>query len=166
VTFIGLVRNPIDTLYSSWRRFGSRPEAEEKHWIRAYSLLRDFVAERPDIVKLVRYEDLVAGKISLASLLGIPERPKAGATESFHARSVQKWRTDPGFRFRPSEALIALAESYGYSRKEVENPHAGMWWHYSVPRAAAWRLFSSIPHRRQEQLKAIVKRAIGHKDSH
>lgn len=161
VRFIGLVRNPIDTLYSSWRRFGVRPEVEERHWIRAYSLLRDFHAERPDIVTLVRYEDLVVGKIELAALMGLPAGKAGAGEQGFHARSIQKWRADRSFGYRPSARLIELAGAYGYAPEEVENPNAFDWRVRAAPRTALWWLFSSIPRRTQERIKALVKPIVG-----
>lgn len=161
VRFIGLVRNPIDTLYSSWRRFGVLPEVEEAHWIRAYSLLRLFHAERPDLVTVVRYEDLVAGKVELASLMGLPAKAAGTEGQGFHARSIQKWRADPSFGYRPSDRLIELAGGYGYAREEVENPNAFDWRVRAASRATLWRLFSFLPRRAQDRIKAVVKPIVG-----
>ena len=61
VVFVGLIRNPLDTLYSSWRRFGVPPTMEEPHWRTAYENLQALAARRPDQVHLIRYEQLVAG---------------------------------------------------------------------------------------------------------
>ena len=59
VVFVGLVRNPLDTLYSSWRRFGVPPAMEEPLWRIAYENLQALAARRPDQVHLIRYEQLV-----------------------------------------------------------------------------------------------------------
>jgi hypothetical protein len=130
---------------------------EEEHWIRAYMLLRDFHAERPDIVTIVRYEDLVCGRVALASLLDLPPKEYGPRAQAFHARSIQKWRRDKGFGYRPGSRLIELAGTYGYTADEVENPNAYDWNHRALPRAAVWRLFSFLPRATQDSLKALVK---------
>ncbi|MGD9811938.1 MAG: sulfotransferase [Sphingobium sp.] len=162
VRFIGLVRNPIDTLYSSWRRFGVPPEREEEHWLRAYAKLKEFSDRRPDCVTLVRYEDLVSGRLSLPEALGL--QPPDGAireSETFHGKSLQKWRNDTGFGYTPSDALIALAGEYGYDEADIVNPNAHDWRLKRDPRAFAYRAFTKLPLGIQDGMKAAVKRVIG-----
>jgi hypothetical protein len=159
--FVGLVRNPVDTLYSSWRRFGVRPEIEERHWIRAYTTLGDFHAERPDLVTIVRYEDLAAGSVDLPTLLGLDSASRTNPDgEAFHRRSIQKWRQDEKFGYRPGPELIRLAQTYGYDPAEIANPNAGRWWPTWLPRATAWYLFSRLPFQTQVRIKAAAKRLL------
>ncbi len=158
VQFIGLVRNPIDTLYSSWRRFGIEPKREERHWLRAYTLLQDFQARRPDLVSIVRYEDLVAGKVDIARLVKADSSTAASQeTEMFNTASIQKWRKNRHFGYTPSEAASELAISYGYTKKEIQNNNGGPWWLYRVPRAALWTTFSRLPMPIQRGIKASAK---------
>lgn len=156
--FVGLVRNPIATLYSSWRRFGVRPEREEKHWNRAYNTLIDFAERRPDIVQVVRYEDLVSGATSLADVLGA--KFKGEAEDILHDGSVEKWRTDSSFGFRPAPETVVLAERFGYSPDEVSNPHGRPWWIRREPRALAYGLFFSLPLETQSLARSVLKKLV------
>lgn len=160
--FVGLIRNPTDMLYSSWRRFGIAPEREERHWIRSYTFLRSFHERRPDLVSIVRYEDLVAGTVDVPGLLGVESEaePPAGE-EAFHSSSLEKWRDDPRFGYTPSEEALQLARSYGYSDEEVVNPRARAWWLHRAPRAAAWAAFSRLPLAVQLRIKSSAKMIMG-----
>ncbi|MEM9145535.1 MAG: sulfotransferase [Pseudomonadota bacterium] len=112
---IGLVRNPIDTVYSSWRRFGVLPAREEAEWRRAYANLQALAAAMPDHVVILRYEDLVddpAGLMEPLRQWGLS--PAEGAT-GLHARSVARWRSDPRFRFVPAPETRAMARALGYA---------------------------------------------------
>jgi hypothetical protein len=153
--FVGLVRNPIATLYSSWRRFGVRPEREEKHWNRAYGTLLDFAERRPDIVQVVRYEDLVSGAVDLAEVLGTERDGEP--EEKLHAGAVDKWRTDSSFGFRPAPETIVLAKRFGYLPAELSNPHGGPWSLRREPRALAYSLFFSLPAETQSLARSVIK---------
>jgi hypothetical protein len=157
--FIGLIRNPIATLYSSWRRFGVRPEREEVHWTRAYSNLLDFAERRPDLVTIVRYKDLVTGETDLASVLGIKRRREPD--EKLHSGALDKWLKDPGFGYTPSRETIAVAERYGFAPDELENPNAGSWALRREPRALFFHLFFSLPPSTQLAAKSLIKQVAG-----
>lgn len=146
VRFIGLIRNPTDMLYSSWRRIGIVPEREERHWIRSYELLRAFADRRPDLVSLIRYEDLARGDVDLVPLLGLDGvKPEANGAKGFHSRSIGRWRKDRTFGYTPSDQARRLANDYGYSDEEVMNPHVDRWWLHRVPRAAVYSAFWRLP---------------------
>jgi hypothetical protein len=146
VRFIGLIRNPTDMLYSSWRRIGIVPEREERHWIRSYKLLRSFHERRPDLVSLIRYEDLVRGEIDLVALLGLDGlKAQADSAKSFHSKSIGRWRKDRTFGYTPSDEARQLANDYGYTDEEVMNPCVDRWWLHRVPRAAVYSAFWRLP---------------------
>jgi hypothetical protein len=146
VRFIGLIRNPTDMLYSSWRRIGIVPEREERHWIRSYELLRSLHKRRPDLVSLIRYEDIVRGEVDLVALLGLHwVKPQADGAKGFHSRSIGRWRKDRKFGYTPSDEARQLANDYGYSDEEVMNPHVDRWWLHRVPRAAVYSAFWRLP---------------------
>lgn len=121
--YVGLVRNPTDTLYSMWRRWRVPPERREVEWIRAYRnfvALQDAVGER---CMMVRYEDLVSDHDTQAAILahlGLETADMAG----FHSAAVGRWRADSTFGYRPSGALVELAAHFGYDREDVV-PRAG-----------------------------------------
>lgn len=143
VRFIGLVRNPLATLYSSWRRFGVRPPSEERHWRRAYRLLLDLQERKPHLVTIVTYEGLVRNPGHLAPLLTIEAPTPASVT--LHDGSVERWRQDETFAHHLSEETICLAERFGYSRDEMLNPLQAQWRFSDELRASAWSMLYKLP---------------------
>lgn len=123
VKLIGLVRNPVATVYSAWQRFGVLPWVEEKHWCDAYRNLKALQSRHPDAVKILRYEDLASGKVDLDELgtyLGLKRVSDKGP--KFHAGSIEKWRQDKTFGFKPGAETIAIASEYGYSDTDLKTP--------------------------------------------
>jgi hypothetical protein len=143
VQFIGLVRNPLATLYSSWRRFGMRPVREERHWVNAYRTLLSLADRRPEQVKIIRYEDMVVEPGRLASLLGIDE--PAPTSETLHGKSVERWRHDGRFRHHLSDEAIQVAQRFGYQVDELLNPMPRAWTTREEVRALAWELLYTLP---------------------
>jgi hypothetical protein len=162
VHFIGLIRNPLATLYSSWRRFGMRPALEEGHWVRAYETLLRLAERRPEQVTIIRYEELVTDPARLASLLGI-EGPLA-STERLHSKSLERWRQDRRFRHHLSDEAIRVAGQFGYRREELSNEHAPGWTLRNEARALAWDLLFALPGRSriivQTHLSRVMKSAL------
>jgi hypothetical protein len=162
VHFIGLIRNPLATLYSSWRRFGMRPALEERHWIRAYESLLRLAERRPEQVTIIKYEELVTDPGRLASLLGI-QGPLA-STERLHSKSLERWRQDRRFRHHLSDEAIKVAERFGYAEDELRNGHAPGWTARNEVRALAWDLLFALPGRSriivQTQLSKAMKSAL------
>lgn len=159
VRFIGLVRNPTDTLYSSWRRFGIVPEREEAHWIRAYETLWELRERRPDQVGIIRYEDLVAGSVNLQRMVGDAIGPAhSGAGEAIHAGSVGKWRGDHRFGYSPSEDVRKLARRYGYDDSDLTNPLARPWLARRLVRRAAHGIYFRLPRPWRTPLASLIER--------
>ncbi len=143
VKFVGLVRNPVDTLYSSWRRFGIAPRSEEACWLRGYETLWQLKERRPELVTLVRYEDCLSDGFDPASL-GLPILSRTQA-EPLRTSSLGKWRQDRGFGFALSAATRDVALRYGYNEAELSNPHAGPWGHRRIPRAILYNAAMRLP---------------------
>jgi hypothetical protein len=125
---VGLVRNPMDTLYSMWRRWRSIPEKNQYEWLLAYSNLlryRDLVAER---LIMVRYEDIVDDISCLNEILAF-----IGVTEKqvdknyFHSKSKGKWKKDRSYGFKLSDEVATLAEKYGFRREDMTNDGNSFW---------------------------------------
>jgi len=114
--FVGLVRDPMDTLYSMWRRWGVLPERRQGEWVRAYRNLIRLGNVAGDRLLVVRYEDLVRdpGAIPrVAEWSGLdPGRLPEPVTRS---DSIGRWRRDPRFGFRPDPATARLALELGYA---------------------------------------------------
>ncbi|OZC03426.1 hypothetical protein BSZ36_10805 [Rubricoccus marinus] len=129
--FVGLVRNPVDTLYSMWSRWRYVPEVREREWVRAYGNLLRFKDDMGDSLRVVRYEDIASDPAELDSLvafaLGVGQEPDS----RLHTRSVQKWREDSRFGYQPSEAVLRMGERFGYDRPSMINPPRAGWAIYS-----------------------------------
>ncbi|MDJ0953318.1 MAG: sulfotransferase [Acidimicrobiia bacterium] len=126
--FIGLVRNPVDTMYSMWTRWRTPPEAREGEWCRAYSNLQWLSEQAPEHTHVIRYEDLTGDPGALRDLFGfLGVEPETGAGETLHRRSVQAWRNDRGFGYQPSEQVRRIAASFGYAEDDLANPHRLTW---------------------------------------
>jgi hypothetical protein len=144
---VGLVRNPMDALYSMWNRRRETPEVHQFEWLEAYSNLRWLASERPDLVTTVRYEDMVVDPSVLEPVcafagIDVPDRGY------MHGRSIAKWRDDPGYGFVIDPEVASLAREFGYSDDEVRNEPAPGWsvrrrlvrWPYIAVRPARIRV--------------------------
>lgn len=135
VLFVGLIRNPMDTLYSMWQRWRGLPGHNERDWRIAYTnllRLRDLAGGR---LVILRYEDMVRDTARLDPIyrfIGAPSEPSG----YLHDKSVGKWRNDPRFRFRLAPSTVALAEQFGYDRGEMENRGSSFWPLYAA--ASRW----------------------------
>lgn len=120
---IGLVRNPLATIHSSWRRWGSDPQANQQEWLRAYrNLVRLGDVLGPKLAVL-RYEDLVRDPARLDFAFEFAGVARPPASRSFlHADSVRKWERDPGFRIALDPRVAALARQLGYAAEELGPP--------------------------------------------
>jgi len=129
--FIGLIRNPLDTLYSMWKRFKILPEKSQAQWLIEYSNLLKFKKLMGDRLLILKYEDLVKSTDCLAAVykfIGI----KNHTTEKpfFHSRSLDKWKEDRYFGFGLSEEVLALSEKYGYKRQAFVKKNKFLWPYY------------------------------------
>lgn len=124
---VGLVRNPMDTMYSMWQRWRGMPEENERDWLIAYTnllRLRERLGER---LVILRYEDMVRDVTLLDPLYRFLERPNPRSSY-LHRDALGKWRSDARFGFRLSQRALALAEQYGYQRAElVGDVRAPLW---------------------------------------
>jgi Sulfotransferase family len=124
--FIGLIRNPIDTLYSSWQRWSADPENNQYEWQRAYTNLLSFKDAVPERTIIIRYEELMSDRkaiLRICEFLGI-DGEGSGVGTGFHAKSIQRWRKDRFFAFDLSENTRTLAHAFGYKDDEMTNTNA------------------------------------------
>jgi hypothetical protein len=114
--YLGLIRDPVDTLHSMWTRWRVPPDRRQHEWVRAYRNLADFAAETGAGFRLVRYEDLAADPCAvladLCRFIGVEPWPGLGATIT--SASVGSGHRDPDFGFRASPELVELARRWGY----------------------------------------------------
>ncbi|MCC7257269.1 MAG: sulfotransferase [Gammaproteobacteria bacterium] len=153
--FIGLVRNPMDALYSSWRRWNALPERAQHDWRRAYTNLRELAGRVGDRLYVVRYEDLVTDPAVMAGIcrfLGI--EPVVGAS-SLHRVSLGKWRSDATYGFVLDPAVAELARSFGYAAEDLQGRPRLVW-------PVARRVQAITNGIRAKQFRQWVKRQLRH----
>lgn len=125
--YVGLVRDPMDTLYSMWRRWSVPPDTRQHEWVRAYRNLLALRERLTDSVLLIRYEDLVRDPAEIQKVcdhIGVEWQPEIGA--GLVTGSIGAWRRDRTYGFRPSPAVVQLASEFGY---EIPGdlPNVAMW---------------------------------------
>ena len=125
---IGLVRNPMDNLYSAFQRWKLPPERLQYEWLQSYQNLQKLRERVGPRLLTLRYEDMVDADDWLRPVEAFCERPRrlAGRGE-LHRRSLQKWKQDPLYGFVLAEEVAALAERYGYARAELANEPKRLW---------------------------------------
>ncbi|MGQ0621362.1 MAG: sulfotransferase family protein [Panacagrimonas sp.] len=130
---LGLVRHPIDTAYSQFTRWGTRPEDLQYQWMAAYrNLLRlkDQVGDAQ--LSIVRYEDVVTDNRALEvayRFCGVAA-PQEHANGGLHDGSVAKWKRDRRFGFVLDPAVAELARQFGYEPSADSG--------FSSPQTLAW----------------------------
>jgi hypothetical protein len=129
---IGLIRNPMDTLYSAWSRWRIDPEKNQYQWLLAYENLLRFKQFLGEQVNIVRYEDMVSDPRSLAREFEFAGIDAAVPANYFHQLGLTKWKNDPLFGFSLAKEVMDLASLYGYSRESMTNPMRLLWPPYRV----------------------------------
>jgi hypothetical protein len=125
---IGLVRNPMDVLYSAYRNEKTYPEKYQYEWLMSYKNLinlKDLVKEK---LFMLRYEDMVANIDILKPVFQFTEvKEDSLDRDYFHTASITKWKHDQTYGFLLSDEVIDLAESYGYKKEELTNEPHPLW---------------------------------------
>jgi len=128
---IGLIRNPMDTLYSAWKRFGTPPEENQHQWSIAYSNLLKLPSLMGPQLSIVRYKDLISDPCALQKVFKFAAVPnEIVSTQYFHQDSVARWKTDRRYGFHLAESVIDLAMQYGYERTELANDDRSFFWNF------------------------------------
>lgn len=127
---IGLIRNPMDTIYSQYQRWKSPTAEVEQQWCIAYQnllRLKELVGEQ---LVIVRYEDMISSLDYLDPVFrfcGVTATETSNGKGYLHKKSLQKWKRNYLYGFTLSEETIALAETYGYHRAELSNDTYSLW---------------------------------------
>jgi len=144
---IGLVRNPMDTLYSAFRRWKTPPEKLQYEWLKSYTHLRQLTqqlglysgdssgdssgdaaaGEASGRVVIVRYEDLATSLASLQPVFDFCQAQPNAQTPCLNRKSLLKWQQDKYFGFTLAPEVQALAEAYGYTPTELTNRPWRFW---------------------------------------
>tara|TARA_R110002050_G_scaffold300685_1_gene471526 strand:- start:2549 stop:3463 length:915 start_codon:yes stop_codon:yes gene_type:complete len=124
---VGLVRNPMDTIYSQYMRWGSHPEKVEAQWSVAYENLIRLHGILKDKMVLIRYEDITQSQEFLKPVFEFCGIQNSEVTSGYlHSNSISKWKNDNYFTFKLRGKTIQLAETFKYSKLELENTDSGV----------------------------------------
>lgn len=126
---IGLIRNPMDTIYSQFDRWRTRPERLQYQWLVAYKNLQALKPVLGSKLFLLRYEDMVSSPNCMQPVFdfcGLQTSEAAAFT--LHQKSLSRWKTDRLFGFALSDEVIELAQGYGYSLNELVNTNRSAAW--------------------------------------
>lgn len=127
VQIMGLIRNPLDTLYSTWNRWKYDPVSYEKEWLQSYANLKRLVEEEG--IYVLRYEDLVQSPRVLDEHLEKWLGTKSSTTPfEFYSSSVLAWRRDQKFAHQIGKDTIDLAIYFGYAEEDLLNVNKHWKW--------------------------------------
>lgn len=125
---IGLIRNPMDTLYSAWKRWKISPEKCQHEWLLAYRNLIKFKDIYPGNFHIIRYEDMIEDLNCLRPILDFISADMTDNLKSFfHSKSLAKWKEDRLFGFNLAPEIKQFASTYGYRFDEMSNEVSSLW---------------------------------------
>ena len=154
---IGLVRNPMDTIYSQFKRWRTRPEQLQFQWATAYLNLLRLADEVGGRLVIIRYEDMVASLDYLKPVFDFCAVQIDSADQEYlHERSILKWKADRLFGFKLAKEVADLAGKYGYSDFELSNA--------SIPLWPAYREVSRLGYRAALGLRGVTRSFLSNSD--
>lgn len=128
---IGLVRNPMDMLYSSFRRWRIDPEKAQYEWMISYRNLLKLKKLTPEKLIIIRYEDMVANLDCLQPVFEFCGASTGSADKKYlHKKSLQRWKGDRLYGFNLAGEVLSLAQSFGYRQEELLNNASRLWPYY------------------------------------
>lgn len=130
---VGLVRNPMDCLYSMWKRWQGDPNRGQQEWYTAYKNLQRLQQKIPDKLVLLRYEDVVNDNRILEPVYRFIQVSIPKNNGNFHRKSLAKWKSDKFFGFKLRPEVMELAQEFGYTREELVGATSGIWNYYYLP---------------------------------
>jgi len=127
--YLALIRNPMDTLYSMWKRWYAIPEIRQFEWLRAYKNLTNFMENNYKNCFFIKYEDMVTNseKIfqKIYEFMGL-DKIKMPHIQ-FHKSSIGKWKTDRIFGFNLDPQVYRFSHKY-YTDEELRNNNDSVLW--------------------------------------
>jgi hypothetical protein len=121
--FIGLVRNPMDTLYSIWNRWRLAPQKAQFEWLEAHQNLLRFKKLVGDRMTVVCYESLAAEEDAARMMFHKVkiEGPSGSFTGVMHTNSMLVWKRDARYAFELDSKVAELAAEFGYTPDQLTN---------------------------------------------
>ena len=127
---ICLIRNPMDTIYSVWKRWHYDCSAFEDEWFNSYQNLKKLCNKMPESISIFQYEKLINNSTPLNDLLNQYGILRTNQNQNFHLhrRSIQKWKKNSIFSHQLSSKTIELAKSFGYEEKDLMPNRYSLQW--------------------------------------
>jgi hypothetical protein len=119
VIIVGLVRNPMDTIYSAWKRWNFNSDKFEQEWFQSYSNLEKLITDK-SVEYVFRYEDIITDPAKLDNFLLDFGITKSKQTYALDSRSLSKWMSDANFRHVLQEGTKQLALRFGYTETQMQ----------------------------------------------
>jgi hypothetical protein len=125
VKIIGLVRNPMSVLYSAQELFHTPPQKRQYGWMDIHKNLIEFSSNLSnDQFLLIKYEDMVLNTAdcfnNVCKFIGLKYNTQMGNEAS--RESLNLWKNDADFHFNLSIEVLEMAQLFGYTPSELENP--------------------------------------------
>jgi len=128
---IGLVRNPMDVIYSHYKRWGVDPDKMQYQWMRSYINLKKLQSIQKGLgfeFITLRYEDIINSSIYLKPVLEFCNVSIRQLNDSFlHQNAVTKWKNDKKYGFILSDDVFELAKEFGYEANNLINSNKLFW---------------------------------------
>lgn len=125
---VGLVRNPMDTIYSRWYLDRTDPEKYQYEWMQAYINLIKLRTQMDGRLSIIRYEDMVTNDTALSDIYNFVDDVESYSRENqLHRKSIAKWKRDNTFGFQLNNEVINIAGQLGYQRHELANDTKSIW---------------------------------------
>ena len=132
---VGLVRNPMDVLYSHYKRWGMDPDKMQYQWMTSYNNLLKLQEIKEDInitssfnFKIIKYEDIVQSKEALKSVIEFCNIDIELINDNYlHCNSLRKWKEDGSYGFTLSKNVAELAKEFGYDKQSLINENYFLW---------------------------------------
>jgi hypothetical protein len=121
---VGLIRNPLDTIYSAWKRWRYNCAAFEHEWKQSYLNLEELKKIYPR-VEIFRYEDIVKDITTVANFCKGMDVGVSKDIYHFNQQSLAKRGKDSSFLHRLDPETIALARRFGYHDNELVSSNNG-----------------------------------------
>jgi len=125
---IGLIRNPMATIYSQFQQWRSPPAKLEQQWRVAYQNLLRLKERLDDRVILLQYKEMVTSTDWLYPVAKFCELNFADVDKQhMHARSLEKWKQDRWFGHQLTDETRDLARQFGYDDAELSHTSYATW---------------------------------------
>jgi hypothetical protein len=118
VHVVGLIRNPLSTIYSAWKRWHFNCVAFELEWHKSYQNLQAVKRGLPTM-PVFCYETLAVDAQPLDDYLAGLGLQKKNNAFKFHRESLDKVKQATPFKHQLSNPVIELAEAFGYNRSDM-----------------------------------------------